>query len=164
MSGGITQATNSTFESACETLKELIQQAQDLIAILVLEYSALTQKEHDDLVEVTRHKRNQLSTLEDRFRHNVSSIEHLRLEVNKHNDLARTGAQSSVVVSLWEELRTVLRQCQYQNNANGTLIAALSCHTRGMLGVIQGMLTEGTVYNGSGRRTAIGSSSYSNRV
>ncbi|MGC1953903.1 MAG: flagellar protein FlgN [Gammaproteobacteria bacterium] len=153
---------DASLENTCEVVEELIQEVRALLTLLVHEHSALKQKKNNDLFEIAKQKHTRLRALEIRFQQKGDAIEHLRAAVSRH----RHGAflltrPSTAFVTLWEVLRDTLQQCRQQNSANGELIAALSCHTRGLLSLMQCALAESDVYDGNGRHCSSGLSSYS---
>jgi flagellar biosynthesis/type III secretory pathway chaperone len=158
-----TDLPDAFLESTCEVIEELIQEAQDLLTLLVHEHSALKRRRNTDLFEIAKQKHTRLRALESKFQQKIDAVEYLQAEVKKHR--ARgclLNMRSAAFLTLWEALRGVLYRCRDQNSANGELIAALGCHTRGVLSLMQGALAESEVYDGSGRRCSNELSSYSN--
>lgn len=154
---------DASLENTCEVIEELIQGARALLTLLVHEHSALKQKKNSDLFEIAKQKHTRLGALEGRFQQKGDAIEHLRAAVSRHRHgefmLTRP---STAFVTLWDVLRDTLQRCRQQNSTNGELIAALSCHARGMLSLMQSARAESDVYDGNGRHCSSGLSSYSN--
>jgi flagellar biosynthesis/type III secretory pathway chaperone len=163
MSSRLESFPDASVETACKILEELTRQARDLLTFLMREHSALKQRAHAELFEITKQKQARLRALESSFQQEKRLIGHLQAEASAHKLRGYTlNTRPPVLARLWEDLRTVLHHCRYQNSANGELIRVLGCHTRGILSLMQGALSGNEVYDGSGKRRSSGISSYSN--
>lgn len=144
-----------------EFAEKLLSLAKDLLTLLKREHSALQARTNADLFEIAKQKQKQLYVLERHINQEKNLVAHLQAVTTRlKRSKGHLTPQPARVFAVWEEFCSVLHQCREQNNANGELIKILSCHTRGMLSLMQNTCLQNDIYDGTGKRRQTALSSY----
>lgn len=143
-----------------ETLQQHIRQdvsaCRNLLQLLEQEREALQTRDVEKLEDVIQNKSANLLHLEQSARQRSVWV----AEQRKPNEKAETVWQTLIAITKpeaqreWAEFRTLLRECQEQNEINGKLLARNQQVFSRLLAIVRGRDENDPLYNEKGGRGA----------
>ena len=122
-----------------------------LVAVLGQEHEALQQRDSDALEKNTQEKQNLIAAIEKQGRERLELLKAAGIDTDRESVLSFVDAEPELR-SRWDELESVLLECQKQNQLNGLLLEKGRQQTQQILGILlgEGSRKETELYNASG--------------
>ena len=143
----------AALDAVIPALKQELKALQQVSEALIAEHKALVDVDPGDLEQAILHKNQLLSELANlrRARETLTGTDSL-VQFLDDNAAGATGADEAR--ALIEELRSLGKACQQQNQSNGRLIAGLKENTEGALSVLRAGEASVTLYGQDGDRSS----------
>lgn len=139
-------------------LKQELALLGQLEAVLAQEFTALEQKNTDEVTKNSNKKQELVAQLEQQGQERLGILQQAGVASGKEGlDEILRSESSGELKSLWGELETTLLRCQKQNQVNGILLEKGRQQTQQMLNIL---LNEGEagqddgIYDASGNSTS----------
>lgn len=148
---------------------QIVQRELDELAkleeILRQEHDTLKQRDSDALIEITQVKQKLIESVESFWNERLVLLQGAGYSTDKEAVLNLVSTDSQLV-SQWDELESVLLNCQQQNQVNGLLVDMSRQQTQQLLSILLGedSLKGAELYDAKGSTSSSFSNSQSVKV
>ena len=143
-----------TSKKVLPLLQEIVNYLQQLLLALDNEHKALVDKNIDSIQSIAEEKILLMEHLEDLDKERRSLLDNAGLEITSTGvgDFLQNSKspRAPQMKALWDEISSISKQCDKQNNINGIIIESNKRHTENALSILQGKPQNTELYSNKG--------------